>query len=148
MFANKTITEIVRQLMGYGIASILALAADAGLLTLLVQSAHLDYVLAATISFMLGAGVAYAVSTRLAFKEHRLSNARAEFACFVAIGVIGLLINDVVIALGTGWLGLSLFVAKSGAACLTFSCNFTLRRKLLFMRIPSEQEAGNVADQA
>lgn len=120
----------------YGAASICALAVDAGLLWLLVQFLSIGYLPAATISFMAGATVAYVISVRLAFRNHRLQDRRAEFASFVAIGAPGLAINAGVISLAVESFGVHFMLAKCMAAGVTFGYNFLARRQLLFQQRP------------
>jgi putative flippase GtrA len=126
--------SLTLQLAGYGAASICALAVDMTLLWILVQYLSLGYVLAASLSFLAGASVAYTLSVRLAFKEHRLSDQRAEFLSFVALGTLGLAINAAIVAISVKYLGLNYLIAKCVAAGCTFICNFAVRRQLLFVR--------------
>jgi len=125
---------VAPELAGYGLASIAALAVDMTLLWMLVQVFSLGYVLAATLSYLAGASVAYVLSVRLAFTEHRLRNRRAEFLSFVALGTIGLTINAVIVAVAVKYLGLHYLMAKCAAAGCTFLSNFFVRRQLLFVR--------------
>jgi putative flippase GtrA len=125
---------LTRELAGYGAASICALAVDMTLLWMLVQYLSWGYVLAATVSFLVGASVAYALSVRLAFKEHRLTDRRAEFLSFVALGTLGLAINAAIVAISVKYMGLNYLIAKCVAAGCTFICNFAVRRQLLFVR--------------
>lgn len=127
-------TGMARELVGYGAASACALALDVSLLWILVTFFSVGYVAAATVSFLAGASVAYFLSVRFAFKEHRLKDRRAEFVGFVAIGTLGLAINTGVIAVAVDYLGLHYLIAKFVAAGCTFSCNFVARRQLLFLR--------------
>jgi putative flippase GtrA len=119
--------------MGYGAASLIALAVDLSVLWGLV-SAGLPYLLAATFSFLAGASVTYFFSVRFAFTEHRLRDRRKEFGSFVAIGLLGLAVNVSVIDAIVTFLGLPILAAKCVAAGCTFTCNFFTRRQLLFVR--------------
>jgi putative flippase GtrA len=92
------------------------------------------YLAAATVSFLIGAVVAYVLSVRLAFKEHRLHNRQAELLAFVVIGAIGLAVNAAVISIAVAALGLHYLLAKCVAAAFTFTWNFFARRQMLFVR--------------
>jgi len=129
--------DFLRDAVGYAGASACALAVDFALLWMLVGLGGFDYLAAATLSFLAGAGVAYAVSVRLVFKRHRLRDRRAEFLAFVAIGVLGLAVNAGVIYLAVRYAGLHYLFAKGIAAGFTFTCNFLARRQLLFVQQPS-----------
>jgi putative flippase GtrA len=123
-----------REFIGYGAASGCALAVDFSLLWILVTLFSFGYIAAATVSFLAGASVAYVLSVRLAFKDHRLEDRLSEFVGFVAIGTPGLAINAGVIAIAVNYLGLHYLLAKCVAAGCTFLCNFIVRRQLLFVR--------------
>jgi len=124
---------LIRELAGYGAASGCALVLDVSLLWILVTFFSFGYVAAAASSFLAGASVAYILSVRLAFKDHRLKDRRAEFVGFVLIGTLGLAINTGVMVVLVNYLGLHYLLAKCVAAGCTFLCNFVARRHLLFV---------------
>jgi putative flippase GtrA len=93
-----------------------------------------NYLPAATISFLCGATVAYVLSITLVFRHHRLRDRRAEFVSFVALGLPGLAINAGVISVAVRYFGLHYLWAKGAAAVATFSWNFLARRQVLFLR--------------
>jgi len=126
--------DLFRQAIGYGAASICALAVDMSLLWMLVRFLGFGYIAAATLSFLAGASVAYILSVRLAFRDHRLNDRRTEFITFVAIGTLGLAVNAGVIAVAINYFGLHYLLAKFVAAGFTFLCNFAARRQILFVR--------------
>jgi putative flippase GtrA len=125
---------LLRQAAGYGVSAFFALTVDMSILWILVRYLGVPYLSAATLSYLAGAGVAYSLSIRLAFKDHRLSNRTTEFVSFVAIGTLGLVVNACVIDVVVRYLGLHVMIAKCVAAACTFMCNFMARRQLLFVR--------------
>jgi putative flippase GtrA len=124
----------LKELLGYGTASACALVVDVAVLWALVHFFSWGYLLAATASFLVGAVVAYRLSTAIAFKHHRLTSRKTEFASFVAIGGVGLMVNAAIMFIGVNLLGLHYLIAKCVAAGFTFTCNFIARRQLLFVR--------------
>jgi putative flippase GtrA len=129
---NNLVTEAAK----YAAASAVALAADAGLLLALTRYGGWNYLLAAAVSFLAGAAVAYALSVKFVFSAHRLRRRELEFVSFVLIGLIGLGVNMLVLFIVHGKLGLDLLLAKGCAAACTFFVNFALRRQLLFRIAP------------
>jgi len=125
---------LIREAIGYAAASAGALIVDMTILWMLVRFFAWGYLAAATTSFLVGAVVVYALSLKLAFKQHRLRNQRVEFITFVVIGTAGLAINAGVISLAVRYLGLHYLLAKCVAAGFTFMCNFVARRQILFVR--------------
>jgi putative flippase GtrA len=132
---------IVREAAGYLAASGCALLVDMSILWWLVHVAHLGYEFAAAASFLSGAVVAYQLSVRIAFRHRRLRDRRTEFVSFVAIGAVGLAVNAALMLVAIASVGLALIPAKCVAAVFTFTCNFLLRRQILFIRRPSASSA-------
>jgi putative flippase GtrA len=120
--------EIVR----YGMISAVAFAVDVALLSMLVQVFGIHYLIAATCSFLLGGVVAYLLSVRFVFRYHRLQVRTLEAAAFVALGLVGLVVNVVVMALAVGSAGAHLLLGKLAAAGCTFGVNYLLRKFVLF----------------
>jgi putative flippase GtrA len=125
-------SRLLRELISYGVASAIALAADFGLLLTLTQRAGWDYRPASVVSFIIGATVAYILSVKFVFSTHRVRNRTAEFGYFLVLGLAGLAVNSLVIFFAVGTLGLKIVIAKTMAAACTFATNFALRRQLLF----------------
>ena len=120
------------ELTGYGLVSVIALAADTLILRGLVRDASWRYIPASIASFITGAVVAYFLSTRFVFGSHRIKNRAMEFSLFVILGVFGLGVNTALLWLVHGILGVQLVTSKMVAAVGTFTTNFLLRRGLLF----------------
>jgi putative flippase GtrA len=126
--------RLLQEAAGYGAASLFALMVDVAVLWIFVGFFRLAYLAAATFSFLAGAVVAYTLSVRFAFKEHRFGDRRAEFIGFVAIGTLGLAVNAAVMDMAVKYFGLHYLIGKCFAAACTFTCNFVARRQLLFVR--------------
>jgi putative flippase GtrA len=124
---------LLKEALGYTAASGCALTVDIAVLWGLVYYLSLPYLVAATISFLIGAVVAYALSVKFVFKHRRLQEQRSEFAAFAAIGIAGLAVNTGVIFIAVNYFGLYYLAAKCVAAGFTFTFNFFSRRQMLFV---------------
>jgi putative flippase GtrA len=124
---------VLKEAVDYQAASTCALIVDVAILWALVNFLSIGYLIAATISFTAGAAVARELSVRLAFKQHRLQDREVEFVAFVIIGGLGLAVNAAVIFAAINYAGLHYLVAKCVAAGFTFTCNFIVRRQILFV---------------
>jgi putative flippase GtrA len=125
---------VVQEAFRYAAASACALVVDMTILWILVHYFSWRYLGAATLSFLVGLLVGYALSVTLVFKHRRLTNKRLEFASFAAIGTVGVAINAAAMSLGVKYFGLHYLIAKCGAAGSTFSWNFLARRHYLFVQ--------------
>jgi putative flippase GtrA len=127
----KMIAKVLaREAAGYALVSAVAFAAD--LACLIVASRYVHYLIAATLSFLLGGFIAYALSVRYVFRQRRIANRPVEATAFVALGLVGLAVNVAVIGVAVGEWQLPLVAAKLLAGCGTFASNFVLRRWALF----------------
>ena len=132
--ATGSMKTVIQEALGYTAVSAWALLVDITILWILVHYFSWWYLAAATISFLSGLVVTYALSVKLVFKQRRLEDQRLEFASFAAIGAIGLAINTVVISFTVKYLGLHYLIAKCAAAGFTFLWNFVARRQFLFVQ--------------
>jgi putative flippase GtrA len=130
--------RLLREALRYGVVSVLSLAVNFAVLVILVNYLAWGNLPAATVSFLAGACVAYALSVRYVFTQHRLRDRNAELVTFVAIGALGLAVNLGVIYLATRFFALPVLYANCIAAGFSFSCNFFARRQILF--VPAAHE--------
>lgn len=128
----RRIAEFAR----YFVASAGALAVDAGLYRLGLQTG-LAYQWAALIGFAAGAVVAYVASIAWVFEARTIYRSTLEFGLFVAIGVAGLLLTELLLWVQIEHLGWPKFLSKAGAAGVVFFFNFGMRKTLLFGTRPA-----------
>lgn len=115
----------------YFVASAAALAVDVGLYRLAL-SLGWRYQFAALLGFCAGAVVAYLASVRWVFRARAVQNAGLEFGLFVAVGVAGLLLTELLLWIAIGKLALPAVLSKLGTSAIVFAFNFAVRKTLLF----------------
>src|SRR5580765_499596 len=104
---------LARDLFSYGLASAAALVLDWGLLYVLTSRFGMGYLLAAAIGFCAGMAITYGFSICVVFRGGRSTPPAAEAMGFVAIGLAGLLANELLLALFVTAFGLAPVVAKA-----------------------------------
>ncbi|QXX75211.1 GtrA family protein [Methylovirgula sp. HY1] len=119
----------------YGLCSVVALAVDWGLLIGLVR-AGMNYLPAATASFLVGMVVAYVGSIIFVYRGRRPYPLLVEAIGFFLIGFAGLFINILLLYAFVQFFGLSAGLAKAPTAVGVFLFNFLMRRTLLFIGAP------------
>ena len=130
----KGLRGILHESARYFGASAVALAVDFGVYSGLIRLAGVDYLVAAPIGFLLGLAMIYFLSVRWVFRQRRLASARTEFALFATIGIAGMGLNQLILYVGVGLLGLLPEFAKLVSAGAVFCFNFASRKLLLFTR--------------
>ena len=128
-FSHVLSSDLVR----YFTASLLALAADLGTLSLCLRGLHFSLGWSASAGFVVGALVAYLLSIRWVFRQRAFSDAPAvEFLAFVGIGIAGLGVTQALLWLGVVKLHLLPELVKLAAAVVTFVFNYIVRKTLMF----------------
>ena len=121
-------SRLVRYIGAGGLAFVVDYATLVGLTELL----NVHYMVSATGGFLLGSVVCYALSVLWVFDEHRYQSRSTELMLFVAIGICGLCLNNLLIWAGTEGVGLPYQFSKLLAAGGVLFFNYTARRVVLF----------------
>jgi putative flippase GtrA len=131
LFTNET-TNWGVQLIRYVFVGGFAFVVDYGLLLVLTELGHFHYLISATISFIAGLIVNYIISTKWIFTKSKISSTTIEFMIYSIIGVIGLLLNDLLMYFFTEWIHIHYLVSKLITAAIVMGWNFIGRRTILF----------------
>ena len=137
--------RIIVDLFKYGIASLGALALDVGTMVFLNKALGVNYLVAAAIGFTSGLGLVYWLSVRYVFGDIRRLRPSQEIFGFLVTGLIGLLLNEILMKTFVEQVGLSVPIAKIPTAGFVFLFNFTARRLLLFSDVTKTHLAKRAA---
>jgi putative flippase GtrA len=124
-------TGVHVELFRYVLVAFVGLVFDIGGLVLLKEVLHVNYLLAATISFCGAVIINYALSSLWIFESKR--HKAIEFSLFLLVGVGGLGLNDLFLWLLVSKLGMFYLYAKLIATGIVFFWNFLGRKALLFL---------------
>ncbi len=129
-------SEGLHEFVRYFVASALALLVDVGALTILTSVFGVPYLWSGAIAFIVGLIVIYILSTHWVFAHRIVRSPLLEFGIFAGIGVVGLGINELVLWILTGGLGLFYLYSKMASVILVFTWNFAARKLFLFRLNP------------
>jgi putative flippase GtrA len=124
------------ELPQYFLVSCCGLAVDGAVLLVLNRQFGVPYLLAATISFILGGVVGYQLSIRFVWDSGNSRSNSYELALFLLLGIVGLGVNVAVMLVMISRLHAPLLMGKATAAGCTFICNYLMRRRLVFPNAP------------
>ncbi|HEB35677.1 hypothetical protein LCGC14_1004650 [marine sediment metagenome] len=120
------------QLFKYSFVGGIAYSVDFGFLIFLTEVGKIHYLISASIAFILGLLVNYAISILWVFPKRALANKRAEFLIFSIIGLVGLGLNEVIIWFFTESVHFHYLISKVFSTFVVFFWNFIARKKILF----------------
>ena len=124
--------ETFIQLLRYSVVGGIAFVADFSVLYLATSILGLHYLLGAAGGFVVGMGINYVLSIAWVFDKRRVGSVGLELQIFAAIGVAGLLINELLMWMLTGGLGVHYLRSKLIAAVVVYLWNFVARKVVLF----------------
>jgi len=133
--------HIMPQFLRYTAVGGVSFLADAAVLALATGVCHLHYLVGNALGFSVGVALNYALSVYWVFNRRCLADRRAEVAVFVGVGILGLLLNEDLMAIFVGVLHWPIALAKVVTAALVLGWNFGVRKVLLFSEarsIPGE----------
>lgn len=123
--------RLIQQILKFGVVGALAFLIDFGLMIALTELLGMDPVLSAAISFVVSLIFNYLASMRFVFSHREDMSQSQEFVIFVALSVVGLLINELVMWAGSKQLGLDYRLVKVFATGIVMVWNFVSRKKWL-----------------
>ena len=124
--------NIFVQVFRYVLSGSLAYVVDYCSLAILVEIFGLYYLTAALIAFLLGSLTAYILNVKWVFDRRAFRNRYYEIAIFVAIGAVGLVLNQYFIWFFTEKIGFYYLLSKLAATMFVFIWNFISRKYILF----------------
>lgn len=122
--------KLIIQLIKFGIVGVIATVVDVGVLMLLKEIVKMDVLVASAISFTVSVTVNYILSMLFVFKGGKHGKAK-EFIIFVALSLGGLLLNQLIMWIGTKWLAAYYLIVKASALFLVPIYNFVTRKIFL-----------------
>lgn len=123
--------KLFSQFMRFGAVGAIAFLIDYGLMVLLTELFSINYLVSATISFTVSVIFNYLASMRYVFRHKEDMSRHREFLIFVVLSIIGLVINNVLMWVGTGLFGITYLVTKIFATAVVTIYNFVTRKIFL-----------------
>ncbi|HCM26007.1 MAG: hypothetical protein A2Z99_18250 [Treponema sp. GWB1_62_6] len=131
LFKDKT-KNVPVQVFRYLIVSVVSLAVDTGILFLLTEAVGLHYLVSAAIGYAAGLVVNYFISVVWVFHSSKLNSKTVEFGVFVVIGLIGMGLNELILGLWVGVIGLHYLPGRFVSAVIGYTWKYVARRVALF----------------
>ena len=123
--------KLLKQFAKFGVVGVIAFIIDYGLMVLLTEAFGVNYLISATLSFTVSVIFNYLASMRYVFTHKDGMSRRREFVIFVVLSVIGLGLNDLLMWIATGLVGISYLISKIFATAVVMVYNFVTRKVFL-----------------
>lgn len=131
LLLERTSSGLV-QFFRYGLVGGVAFICDFSTLRVATHYLGVHYLISAAGGFFVGLLVNYLLSVRWVFDKSKISSRSVQFGVFALVGVVGLLVNELVMWSLTDGVGLNYMVSKLAATVLVYLWNFSARKVLIF----------------
>ena len=125
---------LIKQIGRFLVVGGLAFLVDYGVLWTMVDLLKANYLVASTLSFSISVIFNYALSSIWVFESAGNGNQIGNFVVFVAMSVVGLLLNLAIMWFAVDALELYYLVAKVGSTGIVMIYNFISRKIILEKR--------------
>lgn len=122
--------QLIKQLTRFAIVGVIAAVVDIGVLILLKEFLHIDVLISCAVSFCASVIVNYILSMTFVFRGKK-QNKLNEFLIFVLLSVGGLLLNEIILWVGTEYLSIYYLKVKILAMIAVPVYNFVTRKIFL-----------------
>ncbi|WP_165062300.1 MULTISPECIES: GtrA family protein [unclassified Adlercreutzia] len=123
--------NLIAQFAKFGVVGGIAFLIDYGVMVFLTEVFGINYLISATISFTVSVIFNYLASMRYVFTHKEDMSRRREFIIFIVLSVIGLGLNDLLMWVFTGLLGVTYLISKIIATAFVTVYNFVTRKIFL-----------------
>lgn len=127
----KSLWNLCRQFLRFGIIGVLCFGIDYGLMILLTEMADIEYIYSTAISYTISTVINYILSVRFVFCRRENADYKTELLVFLALGLIGLGFNQMIMWVVVEHYGIPYQLAKLLATATVGVYNFVSRKLLL-----------------
>lgn len=124
--------KLIIDLFKYFGVAIVAAMVNIGMLYVLTDLCHINYLISNVVAFIFGLITNYVLSKKYVFKESKL-NKILEFIIYAVIGIIGLGIDTFFLWLFTSKIGIYYMLSKIITTGITFVWNFSARKIVYYI---------------
>ena len=103
-------------------------------LFILTDFVKVNYLLSAAIGFILGSSVNYLLSIKWVFTRGKFKTYTSEFSIFILFTFFGLLLNQLIMYIGTGLLFYLYLYSKVIALIFVTAFNFLTKKYIVFLK--------------
>ena len=120
-----------KQFLKFAVVGLLSFGIDWGMLIVLVEGLHLNFLLSTTVSFITSVVVNYWLSLKFVFEHREGMSRKREFTIFTVLSIVGLGLNDLYMYVGVVMLNIGYQAMKAIATFLVTWYNYFSRRHFL-----------------
>ena len=123
--------KLFEQIIKCGIVGGLAFLIDYGIMVLCKEVFKFDVLVAAGFGFTVSVIFNYIASVKWVFNVNENNSKSKQFITFIIFSIIGLIITEIIMYIGTDIIKISYLIVKVGATLIVMVFNFITRKLFL-----------------
>ena len=123
--------KLFEQIIKFGIVGGLAFLIDYGIMVLCKEVFKFDVLVAAGFGFTVSVTFNYIASVKWVFNVNENNSKSKQFITFIIFSIIGLIITEIIMYIGTDIMKVSYLIVKVGATLIVMVFNFITRKLFL-----------------
>ncbi len=123
--------KLFEQIIKFGIVGGLAFLIDYGIMVLCKEVFKFDVLVAAGFGFTVSVIFNYIASVKWVFNVNENNSKSKQFITFIIFSIIGLIITEIIMYIGTDIIKISYLIVKVGATLIVMVFNFITRKLFL-----------------
>ena len=123
--------KLFEQIIKFGIVGGLAFLIDYGIMVLCKEVFKFDVLVAAGFGFTVSVIFNYIASVKWVFNVNENNSKSKQFITFIIFSIIGLIITEIIMYIGTDIIKISYLIVKVGATLIVMIFNFITRKLFL-----------------
>ena len=128
---NSKTEKLLIQIFKFGIVGGIAFIIDYLSLIICKEVFHLNNLLSAAIAFTISVIYNYIASVKWVFDVNKEKNEKTNFIIFIVLSIVGLIITEIIMWLGSDVMGISYLIVKIVATAIVMVFNFITRKMFL-----------------
>lgn len=124
-------TKLFQQIIKFGIVGFICTVIDFALLYILKEFLHINVYLSTATAFTVSVIINYILSVLFVFDVDKNKNQSKSFVLFVVFSIIGLILTEGLMHIGTQWLKVNYLIIKIFATLIVMVFNFVTRKLFL-----------------
>lgn len=128
---NSKTEKLLIQIFKFGIVGGIAFIIDYLSLIICKEVFYLNTLLSAAIAFTISVIYNYIASVKWVFDVNKEKNEKTNFIIFIVLSIVGLIITEIIMWLGSDVMGISYLIVKIVATAIVMIFNFITRKMFL-----------------
>ena len=128
---NSKTEKLLIQIFKFGIVGGIAFIIDYLSLIICKEVFHLNILFSAAIAFTISVIYNYIASVKWVFDVNKEKNEKTNFIIFIVLSIVGLIITEIIMWLGSDVMGISYLIVKIVATAIVMVFNFITRKMFL-----------------